>query len=525
MDRRSFLLTSLTPLALTAAERPNIVVVLMDDFGIGHFAPLSQNLKVPQFDPALVAFVKQQKDSYTPEQALEFSQKAMPGMLDLAKTGVVFTNAFSACNLCAPARTAILTGQFPARMGLYQNSDVEFTGFTAGTVLAKRLQDAGYATGFIGKYHTGPRDESLKPGPLADTGYIGSAQASHHPLNNGFDYWFGYNHWQSPFYNATNVWENREWAGVQKPYNTETFTEKAIAFIQQARQNKKPFYLQMCVHAVHGPLKPKAPARHFDRFPSTNYELTDFYAHVSAVDEAVTRLRTAIGESAWKNTLFVFASDNGAPVDIPTPLPGNAPHSGHKGMFLLGGIRVPLLLHWPAAFRGGKTSKAMVSTLDIMPTALDAAGLPPAKGIDGRSLLPAATGRSEKVHDHLVWAGIHARTWGFHRGEVMGTDRPESRREESPGAWVVSDGRYLLRYITETPAGLFSDVPNGLAAHFEMFDLREDPLEKHNIHEQVPQVAAKLKAAFQTESANWPPPTKWRKDRWTALMAPVAPKP
>lgn len=517
MQRRTFLQSSLILAARAATPRPNIVLVVMDDFGIGHFAPHARNIETTHFDPALVEHVRNRKLEYTPEEALEFSRRAMPTMLELAKGGVVFRNAFSSSNLCAPARCGILTGQLPNRAGMYQNSDTEHTGFAPGTVLARHLQSAGYATAHIGKWHAGPRVGELRTSEAEHNGYWGSVMPSHHPLDNGFDYWFGYNHWQCPFYDAENVWENRSHAGVQKRYNTELFTDKAIAFIENARRRNRPFFVQVSYHAVHGPLKPKAPARYFERFPGRNYDLQNFFAHVNAVDEGVARLRAAIG-GAWDNTLFLFCGDNGAPVDVATPLPGNAPHGGHKGMYLLGGIRIPMLLHWPQAVRGGREHPEMVSSLDLMPTALDAAGARVPGECDGRSLLPMLSGQAARTHDYLRWAGIHARAWGFHREETIGGN-PTARREESPGAWVVTDGRYLLRFVTATPGGLFKDVADGAPSRFEMFDLREDPLETKNIVTQLPQVAAELRTAFFHQARRWPGPTRWRQDRWREMMA------
>ena len=272
----------------------------------------------------------------------------MPGMVELARGGVVFSNAFASSNLCAPSRSGLLMGRLQNRYGLYQNTDVEKPG-PRGAVLAERLQQAGYATGFIGKWHAGRRDESLREGvfrkhnltrgglarlapeqrkridrELAGTGYIGSAMPEYHPLKNGFDYYFGYNHYQCPFYNSEEIWENWTYTGLQERYNTELFTDKAVQFIRGARKQAKPFFLQVSFHAMHGPLQPKAPERYFNKFPSPSRDLTNFYAHVNAVDEGVAAIRRELGEE-WANTLFVFTADNGAPLSMQSPLPGNAP--------------------------------------------------------------------------------------------------------------------------------------------------------------------------------------------------------
>jgi hypothetical protein len=135
-------------------------------------------------------------------------------------------------------------------------------------------------------------------------------------------------------------------------------------------------------------------------------------------------------------------------------------------------------------------------------------------------VLPLLAGRAQAVHDRLFWAGIHARSWGFLGGTTIGTGNPERRREESPGAWVITDGRYVLRHVTAIPAGLFKDVPDGRPAGYELYDLREDPLEQKNLTEQLPQVVQELRAAFYKEARSFPPPARWRADRWREMMPP-----
>lgn len=520
MNRRDFLasLSAQAYATTTGAQRPNIVLIMMDDFGIGHFAPHANALKLSANDPELADHTRRRGNPYSAEDALAFSRRAMPTMMSLARTGVVFTNALTPSNLCAPARVGVLTGRLQNRFGLYQNTDVTFTGIPDGVALAAHLQKSGYATAMIGKWHAGPRDMSL---PEHGAGREGSVVERAHPLRHGFDYYFGYNHHQCPFYDSEQIWENREYTGKQPKYNTELFTDKAIGFMSKAREQGKPFFVQIAYHAVHGPLKPQAPDRYFNKFEHSSFELQNFYSHVYAVDQAVASIRQELG-TAWENTLFMFCGDNGSPVGLNYPLPGNAPHRGHKGTWFLGGMRVPFLMHWPKAIKGGQQRRELVSTFDAMPTALEAAGLTRPADLDGKSLLPLLRGGTTKVHDYLIGAGIHARFWGFLRETTIGEGNPD-RREESPGAWVITDGKYLLRYATATPAGLFSDLPEGRPAAYELYDLREDPLEKLNLADKLPQVVAEMNSAFLRQARSLPPPSKWRKDRWEEMMHPKGP--
>ncbi len=541
MNRRHFLASLTLPLA-AAPRRPNVLIVLLDDFGIGHCTPYSESMKADILDPVYLAFLRDHKVAYTPDEPLALSRRAMPTLNALAKQGTVFTQAFSSSNLCAPARAGIFTAQNPNRFGIYNNIDFDRSGLPLGSMLVERLQKAGYATAMIGKYHTGTRNHALRTGVLnkhnlkqgelvklpaaqratidreiTETGFEGSVVDQHHPLNYGFDYYFGYNHHQCPFYDSEQIWENRTYTGKQPKYNTELFTEKAIGFAKQAMAAQKPFCIELALHAMHGPLRPQAPDRYFQPFASKSFELQNYFGHINAVDAAIAAFRDAVGPEEWKNTLFVFAGDNGAPVSLATPPPGNGPHKGHKGSFFLGGIRVPLIVHWPAGITKGQRSNALVSSLDIMPTALEAAGLPAPTGVDGRSLLPLATRQATKTREHLMLSGIHSRAWGYSGETTIGAPA-NVRREESPGAWVVTDGTYLLRFTGSIVPGLYRDAAAGVPAHHELYDLREDPGETRDLTKQLPAVVERLEKLYQSKAKTWPAPPTWRRDRWAELL-------
>ncbi len=548
MNRRQFLASLALPLA-AAPRRPNVLIVLLDDFGIGHCTPYSESMKADALDPAYQTFLRDHNVAYTLDEPLALSRRAMPNLNALAKQGTVFTQAFSSSNLCAPARAGIFTAQNPNRFGIYNNIDFDRGGLPLGSLLVERLQKAGYATAMIGKYHTGTRNHALRTGVLnkhslkqgelvklpaaqraaierevTETGFEGSVVDQHHPLNYGFDYYFGYNHHQCPFYDSEQIWENRTYTGKQPKYNTELFTEKAISFAKQAMAAQKPFCIELALHAMHGPLRPQAPDRYFQPFASKSFELQNYFGHINAVDAAIDAFRDAVGPDEWKNTLFVFAGDNGAPVSIATPPPGNGPHKGHKGSFFLGGIRIPLIVHWPAGITKGQRSNALVSSLDIMPTALQAAGLPAPTGIDGRSLLPLATRKATKTREHLMLSGIHSRAWGYSGETTIGAPA-NARREESPGAWVVTDGTYLLRFTGTIVPGLYSDASAGVPAHHELYDLREDPGETRDLTKQLPAVVERLEKLYQSEAKTWPAPPTWRRDRWAELLPTRSAKP
>jgi uncharacterized sulfatase len=537
--------------AASYASQPNVIFVMLDDFGYSQLETYSKGLTIDDLDPALIEHVAQ-RGEYTPEQAFEAVRKASPTLSRLANEGARFNNAYASSNLCAPARLSVATGVLQNRWGVYRNIDTEAHGLKANSHLAEQLHALGYSTAHIGKWHVGSRNYEMVPNYLKAAGvedpetvkvndswnatyynnknhqhvskklkvegFEGSVAPKDHPLNNGFDYYFGYNQWESPFYNATNVWRNFEHAGLIKDYNTDVFTAEALNFIEHSLDAAKPFYVQLHYHTVHSPLKPKAPDDYQKPFDSGARILDNFYAHVYAVDQNVQRLLNYLEERGEAdNTIVVFTSDNGGSVGNLSCLPGNAPYRGHKGMLLLGGFRVPLFFHWPRGIKKPQQLSQLVSTMDIIPTLIAAAGGKVPTDIDGKSLLPqVTTGSTEPVRDYFAVGGIHARVWGFHGASSFFTHNVS--REKAPAGYIVADNRYILRYVGPIIPDLYKDAVEGLPESFEIYDYINDPMEQNNLIHQLPEKADQLKAIWKKESASFPEPVKWDFSKWKMMM-------
>lgn len=530
---------------LVAGEsRPNVVFVMMDDLGYSQIEAYARGLSEADLDPALVEHVKR-TGNYTGAEAFKMVRRATPTLSRLADEGVIFTNAFANSNLCAPARIGLATGILQNRMGMYRNIDVEAMGIQPNTHLAEKLQEDGYATAHIGKWHIGSRDHNMVARTLAKHGiqtdkvytywsvgkdypeiknelkrwgFEGSVVREHHPLNHGFDYYFGYNQWESPFYGATNLWEDFDPVGPVEEYNTDLFTDKALAFMEASMKAAKPFYVQLHYHAVHHPLNPRAPDAYLSRFDSSSHILNNFYAHVFGVDANVRRLLAFLEErGAAENTMIIFTSDNGGAVGNASAMPGNAPYSGHKGMHLLGGFRVPLFVNWPKGIERPHVVDHLVSTMDIIPTAMDAAGLAVPGDLDGKSLLPVLqNSEAPPVRDVLVHGGIHARVWAFHGGSSF--FKHNVSREKAPSAFMVVNDRYILRYISPTIPNLYRDAVEGLPPSYALHDYRSDPREQNNLFDTKPELAAEMISAWDEASQAFPPPTRWERAKWAALL-------
>ncbi len=513
-----------------SAESPNILVVLLDDFGTGQFAPVARHLNITDVDPAFLEYTAGLEETYDPQVALEASRRAMPFMETLAEKGVVFTRAFSASSLCAPARQGVLTGTSPTRWGAYRNIDINVCGLPKGRSLALRFQELGYKTGFVGKWHMGSKNGELKTkneeagGSEADlrkTGYWGSVIERDHPLNNGFDYALFYNLWECPFYNSELLWENREYTGISTEYNTDLFTRKAMNFMETSLDEGKPFFMELALHAVHIPLNVDAPSPYSERF-NTGYKSVDqFYSHIYGVDRSVKRIVDMLKKrGVWDNTILFFLSDNGATCktgdgDL-SLIPGNGMHKGHKGQLYLGGTRIPMMMVWPDKIKTAKVINQNVSSMDVLPTALVAAGGELPDNIDGRDLLPIIGNPDQTLHEELYFAGIHAPAWGFSGKKTLVNAQQE--RDRWPGGWAIVEGDYILRFIGTLDPGLEQAYPEGRAAFYSLHNMKDDPLEQHDLMKTKPEVAERMKTKYLKFADTLPAPYNFRYDSWAELV-------
>ena len=316
-----------------------------------------------------------------------------PHIDSLAAHGVRCTSGYVSCPVCSPTRAGLLTGRYQQRFGHEFNpgppvaAPVNFRLPLSEKTLADRLKALGYATGMVGKWHLG-----FKP--------------DYHPLSRGFDEYFGFLGGAHSYVNAkadgTNpVMRGRETID-ERDYLTDAFTREATAYI--SRHKHEPFFLYLTYNAVHAPMQ--APEKYLARFAHIENERRQTYAAMlSAMDGGIGRvLETLRREGLEQDTLVIFISDNGGPSRANASQ--NTPLSGTKGTVMEGGIRVPFLLQWLGKLPEGKVYDAPVVSLDIVPTAVSAAGgdIGTAVKLDGVNLLPHLTRNEAKPpHDALFW--------------------------------------------------------------------------------------------------------------------------
>jgi arylsulfatase A-like enzyme len=424
------------------AKRPHIVVIVSDDAGYADFSMHgADDIRTPNID-------------------------------SIADNGVRFTNGYVSGCVCSPSRAGLMTGRYQNRFGVEYNFPGQWDkGLDPSQrTIADLFHAAGYATALIGKWHLG------KVGPM-QPGERGFEETLWHP-NGGIyvpDEATGF---------LPGMFRGAEPAQV-RGYSTDAFTDEAIRFVE--RHRKEPFLLVVSYVTPHAPMHAKpehlAQVEHV-----ADLHRRTFLAMMASLDENVGRLLGALRSAGIADdTLVFFLSDNGGATGAPRTSPdapfepgrnasSNRPLRGDKSDLLEGGIRVPFLAQWKGRIPASVVYDEPVSSLDILPTALAAAGIPRPSDLDGVDLLPFVRGeRTDPPHDALYWRFDFPPTGG------------------EPRRWAVRAGNWkLIRNSTDGPLALY--------------DVVEDPSEDRNVAAQHPERVAALRARWERWNAEMQPP-------------------
>jgi len=418
--------------APAGATKPNIVFILIDDLGWADLGCYGHAFhETPHID-------------------------------GLAREGMRFTDAYAAAPVCSPTRASIMSGQYPARVGI--------TDFIAGhrrpwsklrnvvnrqqylplesVTVAEALHEAGYVCGQFGKWHLGGRD--------------------YFPDRQGFDTMLVSN---GRHFNFKTVPKTPVEEGA---YLAETLTDHAEQFIETNKD--RPFFLFLSHYAVHIPLDARREL--IEKYekkpkPDTGVNHPVYAAMVEHVDRSVGRILETLSACGLdERTLVVFFSDNGGlrqRFDGDGPVvTTNAPLRDEKGTLYEGGIREPLIVRWPGVVTPGSVCRAPVSSVDFYPTWLEAAGAQRDAGhvLDGVSLTPLLAQRGKPDRDALFWHYPH-----YHHS--------------TPASAVRQGDWKLLEFFED--------------GHLELYNLRKDLGETRNRAEEMPRKAEEL----QQKLASW----------------------
>ena len=382
--------------ALAQSLPPNIVVILADDLGydnVGSYGCL--DIPTPNID-------------------------------SLANNGVRCTNGYVTHPVCSASRAGLITGRYQERFGYEYQVQGDDTNPRLGLpmsemLLPQLLKPAGYVCGAIGKWHLG---EALNM----------------HPIERGFDEFFGFLAGVSHYYNAEVLRD--ETPLIETQYLTDAFTREGVDFIN--RHAAEPFFLYLAYNAVHSPYE-KPPQIYLDRVSYiTNQGRQRYAAMVVAMDDGVGQvLATLEANNLLENTLVFFLSDNGAPIEASTDgdISNNAPLRGYKANVLEGGIRVPFAVQWTGRLPAQTVYNDPISSLDIVATAAAAAGvsLPADRVYDGLNMIPYLAGEQVSPKRTLFWRwfglgkygppGSLDTIWAVRSGRLkLVTERKTSRR-------------------------------------------------------------------------------------------------
>lgn len=410
--------------AAAAEQKPNILIFFCDDTGYGEFG-FQGNEQIPT-----------------------------PHIDSIAENGVRFTQGYVAATYCSPSRAGLMTGRYPTRFGHEFNNTARQSGLSLQeTTIAERFRKLGYATCAVGKWHLG-------------------FEPQYRPTSRGFEEFYG-TLANTPFSHPTQFIDSRESPEVQKVkdpdfYTTDVYGERAADWI--GKQQDRPWLMYLPFNAQHAPLQ--APQKYLDRFKEIeNDDRRTFAAMMSSMDDAVGKVLDKVREMGHEeNTLIFFLSDNGGPTGSTTS--SNAPLRGFKSTTWEGGTRVPFCAQWKGTLPEGKDYDHPIIQLDIVPTALAAAGVAAKQSwkLDGVNLLPYLTGENaDRPHETLYW-------------------RFGPQRAIRHGDWKLV-------------------VANGGSGEEELYNLAEDKAESNNLAADNSDKADELKTLWQTWNEEQAPPS------------------
>ena len=465
-------------------EKPNIIYILADDLGYGDLSFLGQTkFKTPHIDK-------------------------------LAAQGMVFTQHYAGTTVCAPSRSALMTGLHTGHTQVRGNRGLNGGQFPLkeGTqTLATLLKEAGYATGAFGKW---------------GLGYPGSEGE---PLNQGFDVFFGFNSQTIAHnYYPRELWDNDKTVKLEGNQGTEQgqyapnlIQEKRLAFIEKNKDT--PFFMFVPTIVPHAELF--APEEYMEKFltktnpeppyqyesklgPETYYDGLDdpehprykaggygsqayphaaFAAMVTLLDDHVGQIVSKLEElNLVENTIVIFTSDNGPHLEggaDPDFFNSNGPFQGYKRDLHEGGIHVPMIVSWPTKVKKGSETDHVSAFWDILPTFSDIVGIETVGTLDGISFLPTLLGTDDQpTHSHLYWE--------FH---------------EKGGKQAIRKGKWK---------GIKLNVFEGNET-IQLYDLEQDPGETRDLASEYPEVVEEIKGLMQssrTEDSEWPFEEKIKRD-------------
>jgi arylsulfatase A-like enzyme len=466
-------------------RQPNIIYVLADDLGYGDLSCYGQK----RFET--------------------------PNLDRMAAEGIRFTDHYSGNTVCAPARCCLMTGMHTGHARVRGNFPDGPFGFGAGLELraapldltiAEVLKSAGYTTGLVGKWGMGMNGTTGEPSLKGFDQYFGFLNQAHA-------------HWFYPEYlyeNGRKIELPENQHGKRGTYVHDLFRDKALEFLVENKED--PFFLYLASTIPHAELiVPEESLAEFrGKFPETPFvedgqgsnRESRFGAYASqatpnaAYAAMVTRLDRDLGAIMRKlkelgideDTVVMFSSDNGPHTEggcDPEFFDSNGPFRGVKRDLYEGGIRVPMIVRWPAKIAPGQTTDLPSAFWDVLPTCAELAGMKAPVHVDGISFLPTLLGNTEEQEKHEFLY------WEFNQASAGQPD------EEDDGAGAVRPA------VTKQAVrmGRWKAFRESPLAKLELYNLHRDPGETRDVAERHAEVVEKIEGYLETARTGhevWP---------------------
>lgn len=457
-------------------RRPNVIYILADDLGYGDIGAFNSEGKI-----------------------------RTPFIDQLAKEGMLFTDAHSPSAVCTPTRYGVMTGRYswrsPLKQGVLTGKSKALIPETRATV-ASLMQDAGYETAFIGKWHLGWDwaekdstewgDEGWNPDDFENLDF--TKRVTNTPNDLGFDYAYGHSGSldMAPYVYVENgnitaevnrITEDKgkyTWwrkgptsADFQHDDVTPNFFRKSIGYIKDRSKSEDPFFMYLALPSPHTPILPT------EEWLGKS-ELNPYADFVMMIDDYVGKLLKEVeNQGLTENTIIIFTSDNGCSPEADFEVLGKKGHQpsaiyrGHKADIYEGGHRVPFVMKWPGHIRANSISDATISHTDLMATLADIIGteLKENEAEDSFSLLPIVLNSQEKFNRE---ATVH---------------------HSINGSFAIRKDNYKLIFCAGSGGWSYprpgKDDMSALQK-FQLYDLEKDPSEKDNLFEQLPEKVDEL---------------------------------
>lgn len=448
-------------------ERPNIVILVADDIGYADPGFRGSDIETPSID-------------------------------SLAADGIEIRRFYSA-PICSPTRAALMTGRDPIRLGVAFGVVLPWDSggvHSSEHFMPESFRAAGYQTAMIGKWH------------------LGHAQQQLHPNNRGFDHFYGHMHTEVGYYPPFSMMGGKDFqengksinvksgeANDKENYETYLLADHASNWIEN-RDKDKPFFLYLPFISPHEPLE--APGELIDKYknledkrePSrgradagatallgmaTKSRRPLYAAVVHAMDQAIGRvLDTLKKEGIADNTIVLFFSDNGASRLTGRGGGDNAPLRGGKAEVYEGGIRVASLMRWPKKIKASSKTEQVMTVMDVFPTLAAAASIEAqnSRKFDGINMLPALTEDKEVTRQSTIFFGSEIPRYG---------------------SFNITAFNEVWKLIQWT-----EQEPTSVSVSYELFKIKEDPYEYHNLGQQFPEIVQAMAREIRQWRALYP---------------------